>query len=208
MILCLGGMMNRQRVRRAAVLGLLVGLLLSACGAPSFRGSPLDPPVDVPDFQLVDEHSQPFRLSDERGRVVLLFFGYTSCPDVCPTTLATWRQVHESLGKDAERVRFVFVTVDPERDTTERLGMHVDAFQPDFVGLTGSQEELEAVYEVFDVFYEKDTSSQSALGYLVSHTATTFVIDPEGRWRLRESYGTLVEDLVHDIRQLLGEHSS
>jgi protein SCO1/2 len=134
---------------------------------------------------------------------VLLFFGYTSCPDVCPTTLATWRQVYESLGGDADRVRFVFVTVDPERDTTERLGMHVDAFQPDFVGLTGSQEDLEAVYEIFDVFYEKDTSSQSALGYLVSHTATTFVLDPEGRWRLRESYGTLVEDLVHDIQQLL-----
>ncbi len=200
--------MNRQRIKRIVALGLLVGLLLSACGSRSFRGSPLDPPVDVPDFQLVDEHGQPFRLSDQRGRVVLLFFGYTSCPDVCPTTLATWRQVHESLGEDAESVRFVFVTVDPERDTAERLGMHVDAFQPDFVGLTGSQEELEAVYGIFDVFYEKDTSSQSALGYLVSHTATTFVIDPEGRWRLRESYGTLVEDLVHDIRQLLGEHAS
>jgi len=135
--------------------------------------------------------------------VVLFFFGYSSCPDVCPTTLATWRRVHEALGEDAERVRFVFVTVDPERDTPERLGMHVDAFQPDFVGLTGSQAELEAVYQVFDVFHEKDTSSQSALGYLVSHNATTFVVDPQGQWRLRESYGTLVEDLVHDIRQLI-----
>lgn len=195
--------MNRQGTKRVEALIVLVGLLLSACGSPSFRGSPLDPPVDVPDFQLVDEHGQPFRLSEQRGRVVLLFFGYTSCPDVCPTTLATWRQVHEALGKDAERVRFVFVTVDPERDTTERLGMHVDAFHPDFVGLTGSPEALEAVYEIFDVFYEKDTSSQSALGYLVSHTATTFVLDPQGQWRLRESYGTLVEDLVHDIQQLL-----
>ncbi len=200
--------MYQQRIKRVIGLGLLIALLVSACGSPSFRGSPLDPPVDVPDFQLVDEHGQAFRLSEQRGRVVLLFFGYTSCPDVCPTTLATWRQVHEGLGEDAERVRFVFVTVDPERDTTERLGMHVDAFQPDFVGLTGSQEELEAVYEIFDVFYEKDTASQSALGYLVSHTATTFVIDPQGKWRLRESYGTLVEDLVYDIRQLLGERSS
>jgi protein SCO1/2 len=196
-------MMNRQGMKRTLALILLVGLLLSACGSPSYRGTPLDPPVAVPDFQLTDEEGQPFRLSDQRGRVVLLFFGYTSCPDVCPTTLATWHRVHEALGRDAERVRFVFVTVDPERDTVERLGMHVNAFHPDFVGLTGSPEALEAVYGVFDIFYEKDTSSQSALGYLVSHTATTFVLDPEGQWRLRESYGTLVEDLVHDIRQLL-----
>lgn len=195
--------MKRPRMIPLAALALVAGLLLGGCGAPSFRGTVLDPPVPVPDFQLVDEHGQPFRLSDQRGRVVLFFFGYSSCPDVCPTTLATWRRVHEALGEDAERVRFVFVTVDPERDTPERLGMHVDAFQPDFVGLTGSQAELEAVYQVFDVFHEKDTSSQSALGYLVSHNATTFVVDPQGQWRLRESYGTLVEDLVHDIRQLI-----
>ena len=187
----------------AVTLALLSGLLLGACGSPSFRGSAVEPPVPVPEFELVDEHGQPFRLSDQRGRVVLLFFGYTSCPDVCPTTLATWRRVHEALGEDAQQVRFVFVTVDPERDTPERLALHVDAFQPDFVGLTGPQEDLEAVYQVFDVFYEKDTSSQSALGYLVSHTATTFVVDPSGQWRLRETYGTLVEDLVYDIRQLL-----
>jgi protein SCO1/2 len=106
--------------------------------------------------------------------------------------------VYEALGEDAERVRFVSVTVDPEQDRKERLGMHAHAFHPDFVGPTGPQEELEPVYEIFDVFYEKDTSSQSALGYLVSHTATTFVIDPQGEWRLRENYGTLVEDLVHE----------
>ncbi len=194
--------MNGQKKTLPAVV-MALALWLGACGSPSYRGSALEPPIPVPDFQLQDEHGQPFRLSDQRGRVVLLFFGYTSCPDVCPTTLATWRQVHEALGADAEDVRFLFVTVDPERDTTERLGTHVDAFHPDFVGLTGSQEELEAVYAIFDVFYEVDASSQSALGYLVSHTATTFVIDPEGQWRLRESYGTLPEDLVHDIRQLL-----
>jgi len=159
--------------------------------------------VDVPDFTLTDENGQPFRLSDQRGSVVLLFFGYTSCPDVCPTTLATWRRVHEALGDDVERVRFAFVTVDPERDTVERLGMHVNAFNPDFIGLTGTPGELQAVYDVFDVYFEKDTSSGSALGYLVNHTATTFVLDPEGRWRLRETFGTEVEDMVHDIRALL-----
>lgn len=190
-------------MKRILLLAPLAILLLSACGAPSFRGSVLEPPVAVPDFTLTDQYGQPFRLSDQRGQVVLLFFGYTSCPDVCPTTLGTWRRVHQALGDDADRVRFVFVTVDPERDTTERLGLHVNAFNPDFVGLTGTPAELEAVYDLFGVIHEKDTSSGSALGYLVNHTATTFVVDPDGRWRLRETYGTEVEDFVHDIRQLL-----
>jgi protein SCO1/2 len=182
---------------------LLLVLSLTACGGPSFRGSVLDEPVNVPDWTLTDENGDLFRLSDQRGNVVLLFFGYTSCPDVCPTTLATWRKIHEALGDDAQRVRFVFVTVDPERDTAERLGMHVHAFNPDFIGLTGTPEELEPVYRAFDVYHEKDTSSGSALGYLVNHTATTFVLDPQGQWRLRETYGTEAQDIVHDIQQLL-----
>lgn len=190
-------------MKRLPALILFIMLSLTACGGPSFRGTVLDEPVDVADFALTDENGGVFRLSDQQGNVVLLFFGYTSCPDVCPTTLATWRKIHEALGEDAERVRFVFVTVDPERDTAERLGMHVNAFNPDFIGLTGTPEELDPVYKSFDVYYEKDTSSGSALGYLVNHTSTTFVLDPQGRWRLRETYGTEAEDIAHDIRQLL-----
>ncbi len=177
--------------------------LLAACGGPDFRGSVLDEPLAVPQFTLLDHTGRPFHLADQEGKVVLLFFGYTSCPDVCPTTLATWRQVHDLLGDDAGRVKFAFVTVDPERDTSERLGRHVQAFNPDFVGLTGMPEELQGVYDIFDVYHEVDTSSQSALGYLINHTATTFVLDPEGVWRLRESYGTLAEDIAHDVKQLL-----
>ena len=190
-------------MRKLLALVLMAILVMGACGSPSFRGSLVAEPIAVPDFVLTDESGEPFRLSDQRGKVVLLFFGYTSCPDVCPTTLANWRKVHESLGDDAGRVRFVFVTVDPERDTVERLGLHVNAFNPDFVGLTGAREALQAVYEIFDVFYEVDTSSGSALGYLVNHTATTFVLDTEGVWRLRETYGTPHEDIAYDIRQLL-----
>ncbi len=192
-------------MKRILNLGLLVVVALAACGppAPSFRGSVLNEPISVPDFALTDQNGQTFRLSDQRGSAVLLFFGYTQCPDVCPTTLATWRQVHEALGDDAARVRFAFVTVDPERDTPERLGLHVNAFNPDFIGLTGTQEDLEAVYKVFDIVYEKDTSSGSAAGYLVNHTATAFLLDPEGQWRLREKYGTPAEDIAHDIQELL-----
>jgi protein SCO1/2 len=190
-------------MRKFQSLVLLLAVVLTTCGAPTFRGSPLDEALSVPDVMLIDEYAQPFRLSDHQGKVVLLFFGYTACPDVCPTTLATWRRVHQSLGDDADRVRFVFVTVDQERDTPARLQLHVDAFNPDFVGVTGSPAELESLYHAFNVKFEKNTSSGSALGYLISHTATTFVLDTEGKWRLRETYGTEVEDLVYDIRLLL-----
>ena len=194
-------------MRPALIIVAMAAMLVASCGpsTPTFSGSVIDEPVAVPDFGLTDQNGQPFRLSDQRGKVVVLFFGYTQCPDVCPTTLATWRKIHEALGDDAERVRFVFVTVDPERDTPERLGLHVTAFNPEFVGLTGDKRDLEPVYDVFGVFFEKDTSSGSAAGYLISHTATTFVLDPEGNWRLRETYGTEVEDIVRDIQELLNE---
>jgi protein SCO1/2 len=191
------------KVRRFLLLLFCVVFALGSCGSQDFRGSVLEEPLAVPNFSLHDEEGGTFRLSDQRGNVVLLFFGYTQCPDVCPTTLATWRRVHEILGDDAERVRFVFVTVDPERDTVERLALHVNAFNPEFIGLTGSQDELEAVYQVFNIVHEKDTSSGSAAGYLINHTATAFVIDPEGLWRLRETYGTEAEDIAHDIQLLL-----
>ena len=196
-------------MRRLPAVCLLAALVtvtaLSSCGSstPSFRGSVLEEPVPVPEFVLTDQEGRSYRMSDRQGQVVLLFFGYTSCPDVCPTTLATWRRVHEMLGDDASNVEFVFVTVDPKRDSAERLGLHVHAFNPDFVGLTGSQEELESVYDIFDIFYEVDESTESALGYLVNHTATTFVVDPGGQWRLRLTYGTPAEDIVHDVQQLL-----
>jgi protein SCO1/2 len=144
-------------------------------------------------------------LSDQRGQVVLLFFGYTFCPDVCPTTLGAWKRVHEELGKDAQDVRFAFITVDPERDAPERLKAHVETFSEDFVGLTGTPEELQPVYNAFGVYFEKDAETESAAGYLVNHTASAFVIGPDGQWRLRHSFGTPVEDVVHDIRELLKE---
>lgn len=169
----------------------------------SFRGSALSQPVSAFDFTLTDQYGRPFRLGDQRGKVVLLFFGYASCPDVCPTTLGDWKQVYARLGDDARRVRFVFITVDPERDTPERLQQHLALFNSDFIGLTGTPEELEPVYEAYGVYYEKVDAPQSALGYLVNHTSSDFVIDPQGYWRLRHSFGTPVDDVVHDVRELL-----
>jgi protein SCO1/2 len=186
-------------------LTLLLAWSVAACGpnAPTFRGLVLDTPQPVPDFTLTDQYGRNFRLSDQRGRVVLLFFGYTHCPDVCPATLGTWNRVYDELGQDAAEVRFVFVTVDPERDTPQRLQEHLSHFRDGLIGLTGPPEELEALYASFGVFYEKDTTSETAAGYLVSHTASIFVVDQQGEWRMRYTFGTPVEDIVHDVKALL-----
>ena len=144
----------RNRSVLALTIAVVFTVLPTACGpsSPSFRGNALDSPVAAPDFALTDQHGQPFRLSEQRGNVVILFFGYASCPDVCPTTLGMWRRVQTELGDDAQRVRFVFVTVDPERDTQERLREHLTIFSPDFIGLTGTPADLEPVYQAYGVY--------------------------------------------------------
>ncbi|MFQ5857381.1 MAG: SCO family protein [Anaerolineae bacterium] len=196
-------------MRKIAIIHLIIALMIflgfTACGgaSPSFRGTELSPPPPAIDFTLTDQYGHAFRLSDQRGQVVLLFFGYTHCPDVCPTTLARWKQVSDALGDDAKRVRFVFVTVDPERDTPERLQQHLDIFNPDFVGLTGSPDEMEPIYRAYSIYHEKVAASDSALDYLVNHSGSVFLVDPQGRWRVSYSFGTPPDDIVHDIRELL-----
>ncbi len=186
-------------------MSLLLCLLLAACSSPplSFRGNELGSPIEATDFSLTDQHGQTFRLSEQQGRVVLLFFGYAACPDVCPTTLGIWKRAYAELGDDAEQVRFVFVTVDPERDTQERMGIHISLFNPDFIGLTGTPEELEPVYQTYGVVHEKEPMPDSGLGYQITHTASAYLIDADGYWRVRHLYGTPAEDIVHDIQQLL-----
>ena len=180
-------------------------LLLGACGQqpPDSRGNALETPVPAPDFALMDQHGRLFQMSEQRGQVVVLFFGYSACPDVCPTTLGAWMRVYDELGRDAQRVRFVFVTVDPERDTPELLREHLALFSPDFIGLTGTDAELDAVYKLYGVYREKVELPDSGLGYQVTHTSSAYVIDADGNRRLRHLFGTPVEDVLHDLRQLL-----
>lgn len=169
----------------------------------SFRGTELSDSIPTTDFTLIDQHDRPFILSEHKGRVVLLFFGFTYCPDVCPLTLSTWRKVQDELQNEAEQVDFVYITVDPERDTPEKLAKHLAIFSSNFIGLTGPIEDLKEVYSAYGIYREKNQISDSATGYLINHTARINVVDRSGRWRLSFSHDAPVEDIAHDIRLLL-----
>ncbi len=135
---------------------------------------------------------------------MLIFFGYTRCPDVCPVTLADFKKIKQQLNDQAGEARFVFITVDPERDLPETLDQYLAHFDPDFVGLTGSRDELEPVWNLFGVSQQKEETG-SAAGYLVSHSSRTYVIDQNGDLRLTYSFGTRPDAIVQDIRHLLKE---
>jgi protein SCO1 len=185
------------------VAGVLLIALLAANRPYSPGGSLIEPPVPAVDFVLQDGSGEPFRLSDQRGKLVLMFFGYTACPDFCPAALGEMKQIHERLGKDADNVRFVFVTVDPDRDTQEVIGRYVSVFHPDFIGLTGSQAELEPVWKNYWVYREISEQSRSAVGYLVDHTTRTYLVDKEGNLRLTYEFGSSVDSYLQDIRYWL-----
>lgn len=167
----------------------------------------MPPNTPATDFTLTDQNGQPFTLSSQKGKVVILFFGYTFCPDVCPTTLAEWRQVEAALTDKKDALKFVYVTVDPERDTPERMKNHLQAFSPDFIGLTGKTDVLEKVYDAYHIFRDKEEVKGKPGMYFMSHTSRMFVIDSRGNLRLSFSYGTPVKVIVHDIRLLLKESS-
>lgn len=191
-------------------LGLVAGILL-AVGAwfasearYAYNGVLIDPPARAEDFELVDQHSQPYRLSDQRGKVVLIFFGYTNCPDVCPLTLNELSNVKKQLGEQASQVEFVMVTVDPERDSTAQLKNLVGRIDPDFKGLTGDLAALEKVWKSYGVFRQRQ-EVEGSLGYLMDHSARLYLIDKNGDWRLNYPFGMqasqIVEDLVHLLRE-------
>jgi protein SCO1/2 len=190
--------------------GLLVLLLLVIAGTQlfarpyTFRGSLIDPPMPSTDFVLEDQHGADFRLSAQQGKVVVMTFGYTSCPDVCPTTLADFKRVQTLLGDQADQVQFVFVTVDPERDTPERLEQYMTAFDPAFRGLHGDMRQLEHIWESYGVYHEQQEVG-SAAGYLVDHTSRIYVVDTQGNLRLTFPFGATTEDMAQDIRHLAEE---
>ena len=193
---------------KRTVLQWLAGLcsVLVASGvlqSAQFAGQTLVPPPPAMDFTLQATDGSTFKLSQQRGKIVLLSFGYTFCPDVCPTTLVELSQVLARLGDAAKRVRVAFVTLDPERDTPERLSLYTKAFDPTFIGLTGSAEQLARVRTMYGVIAEKDTATGTSAGYLIEHPAYTYVIDPAGQLRLLFPFGMSIEEMADDIKQLL-----
>jgi protein SCO1/2 len=197
---------------------LLLGLLLVAVATAlftigaqflaspyTFNGSLIDPALPAPDLALTDQNGQPFRLSEQTGKLVFLFFGYTSCPDVCPTTLAQLKQVRTMLGDRADRVEFVFITVDPERDTPERLRSYLATFDPSFVGLTGTIDELEEAWQAYGVYRQKQPGTGS--NYVVDHSARIYLVDARGNLRLSYPYDILPDELLEDALYLLREKS-
>jgi protein SCO1/2 len=170
----------------------------------AFRGTVYSEPYPpAPEIELTRANGEGFRLSQLRGNIVLLFFGYTSCPDVCPTTMAELKSALEKIGADnARQVRVVFVTVDPERDTPERVQEYVNHFNSDFIGLSGTESQLQKAWNDYGVF-RQIVESTSAAGYGVDHTARITLIDQEGSLRVSYGFDTPVDDIVHDLKLLL-----
>jgi protein SCO1/2 len=184
----------------------LAALALVACDgqAPKFRSTDITGADYGTSLALQDHHGKARRLEDFRGKAVVLFFGFTHCPDVCPTTLADMAQVMRQLGPLAERVQVLFVTVDPERDTQSALASYVTAFDPRFLGLRGDAEATRAAAKEFKVYYEKRPGKTPG-EYTVDHSAQTYVFDPQGRLRLYVRHERIGEDLAPDLRTLLRE---
>ncbi|MCS6845950.1 MAG: SCO family protein [Caldilineales bacterium] len=183
---------------------LALAIPLAGCGrAYELKGIPYPPGKAAADFTLMASDGRPFRLSDHRGELVLMFFGYTSCPDICPLTLSEAKKVLEGLGPQADRVRFLFITVDPERDTPQRLAEYTAMFHPAIVGLTGDPAELERVRKAYGIVADREQLSDSAVGYVINHTARMFLVDAAGNLRLSYAHGTPPADIVADLRYLL-----
>jgi len=171
-------------------------------GRGGLHGSAIDPPLPIVDAPLTGAGGQEVRLADFRGKVVVLYFGYTYCPDVCPTTLANVARAMKELGKRAEDVQVVMITVDPDRDTPEITQEYVSRFDPSFIGLGGDVERIREVATGMGVYFEKQERG-SAGGYLVDHTATVLVLDRNGDLRLMLPYGLTGEQIANDLRWAL-----
>jgi len=194
--------------RRHALIQLLavaaVPAGLAACGErkPQFSAIDLTGADYAKDFQLPDADGKVRSLQDFRGKAVVVFFGYTQCPDVCPTTLAEIAQAKQLLGPDGEKVQGVFITVDPERDTPEVLKAYMASFGPDFIALRGTPEQTAAVARDFKVYFKK-VEGKAPGNYTLDHSAASFVYDPQGRLRLYARYGSGPQALANDLKQLL-----
>lgn len=193
----------RSFARRRLLTGLAAATVLSACGGRkplSLHGIDLSGRDFGQDFRLLDPDGRERTLTDFRGKLVLLFFGFTLCPDVCPTALTRAVQIRKLLGRDAERLQVLFVTLDPERDTPPVLRAYTQAFDPSFLGLTASPERIAQTAKAFRVIYAKVPTGST---YTIDHSALSYVYDTSGELRLALRHEQSAPDCVHDLRQIL-----
>ena len=197
--------MQRRFVLHATAASLLAGAL-AACGKakPPFKSVDVTGADHAKDFQLTDHLGQPRKLADFRGKAVVVFFGFTQCPDVCPSTLMELAQVKRDLGADGDKVQGIFITVDPVRDTPEVLKGYMALFGPDFLALHGTPAQIEATARDFKVFYKK-VEGKTATSYTMEHSAASFVYDTQGRLRLYVRPGSGPQVLADDLRLLLSQ---
>ena len=194
-----------QLIRWSSVLALAFAAALTGCdraSAPSFKAIDITGADYARELSLTDPDGKRRSLAEFKGRVVVVFFGFTQCPDVCPTTLVELAAVKKQLGADGDKVQGIFVTVDPERDTPELLKAYVDNFGAGFIALRGTHEETLASAKHFKVFYAK-VPGKTDTSYTIDHTAGSYLFDPQGRVRLFTRHGTGAEALAHDLKILL-----
>lgn len=205
MTACKPGRALRSRLLAAALVGAaLLGLAGCTGSEPVAKFHTLDiSGVDyAKGFSMPDAHGQQRSLADFAGKVVFVYFGFAQCPDICPTTMLEMAEVKKLLGEDGDKLQIVFVTVDPERDTPEVMRAYMESFDPQAVALVGNAEQIAAMARDFKVFYEKKPGSTPDT-YTIDHSASGYMYDPQGRLRLYVRYGTPVDQIAADVRQLL-----
>jgi protein SCO1 len=185
---------------------ILLAALLSGCGSQTayqWHGAVFDPPRYLTDFTMPSTDGTDFTLSQHRGQTILLYFGYRSCPDFCPTTFAALQQVYSNLKQPKDKLKIVFVTVDPDRDTLDNLTLYVHAFNQDFIGLRDDGDGLKQLMKQFGVVAEKRQVGDSPLSYLIDHTASLFLITADGQLKVQYLYGTDNRDILADLRTII-----
>ena len=178
------------------------GLVACSDSRPSFSSVDITGADYAKGFEVQDHNGQVRHLTDFAGKVVLMFFGYTQCPDVCPTTMSEMIEIKKALGKDGDRLQVLFVTVDPERDTPELLKAYMENFDPSFLALRATPEQLVALTKDYKIYYKKVDGS-TPTSYTMDHSAGSYIYDPQGRLRLFTRYGGPKEALTKDIQTLL-----
>jgi len=198
-------MTKRHTLQRLAAAGCLALLgLLAACSEqkPSFSAVDITGAQYAKGFELSDHNGKVRHLTDFSGKVVLMFFGYTQCPDVCPTTMSDMAEIKKTLGADGERLQVLFVTVDPERDTPELLKAYMENFDPSFLALHAPLPKLDELTKDFKIYYKK-VEGRTPTSYSMDHSAGSYIYDPKGQLRLFSRYGTPKDVLIRDLKTLL-----